>query len=86
MIFAKIFLDDDGNQILAVNDVNEAGDPSIAISVIPDGLGLCTLRLDYEDSVDGQEKCDKAFEEFDQRTAIAIRNQVAKSAGGFTSG
>lgn len=83
MIFCKIFNDDQGNQILVVNDVNEEGKPSISVSIVPDGLGVCTMRLGYEDSEDGWNKCDKAFDEFNKETAVLVRNQIVSGSRGF---
>lgn len=63
MDFAKIF-DTKHGQVAAIQQSNDEGAPEIRIffNLSPVGQGVSNLAFSYEDSDEGWDKCDAAFQ------------------------
>lgn len=85
--FAKLFEFDDIGQVLVMmraSNEDEAEDgekleAKIEISAMPDGLGVCTIRLFYRT----WERADKAFEGIDEVSARAFADKIIEMANPF---
>lgn len=69
--FAKLFRADDTGQVLVVLDEGDEG-PEIAISFKPDGLGVCSMKLNFKDSDEGWQAAEAAFSKIDSDAALGI--------------
>ena len=70
-MFAKLY-DTEVGQILAKIDTGEDGLPEVRIFFEPEGLGVCSLAITFnEDTEDGQwEKLDEVFEGLSEDTLV----------------
>lgn len=82
--FAKLFETERG-QILAKIDSGEDGAPEVRFYASPEGLGVCSVSLNYEDSEAGWDSAEHAFEKVDEAAAVqacaTIFEMAAKMRG-----
>lgn len=69
--FAKLFRADDTGQVLVVLDEGDEG-PEIAISFKPEGLGVCSVKLNFKDSDEGWQKAEHEFSKIDSDAALGL--------------
>jgi len=72
MTFAKLYNNENGDQILVVRGTNEAGNPAVNFSFIPDGLGLCSVGPSWKNNSKGWNSAEAYFEKVDEQSAIKI--------------
>ena len=75
-MFAKLFETDLG-QILVKIDEGDNG-PEIRYYFEPEGLGLCSIALQFADDEDGEawDKADSAFQKTDEGVAMSIVKRI----------
>lgn len=76
-MFAKLYGTDE-DQVLVKVDSNDEGRPEIRFYAKPEGLGLCSLAISFEDSDDGWDKAEKALKEMTEAKVrkILFENNV----------
>lgn len=85
--FVKVFNDPDFGQVAVMLDTNDEGQPSLFIIGKPQGFGLCKAGLSYEDSIEGEEKAEAAFEQITEEIALRIyRERVMDFVKEFEGG
>jgi len=75
--FAKLYHAEDVGQVLVLIDSGENG-PEVRISFKPDGLGICTIKLNFKDTDEGWDKAEKAFKQIDEKGAILAVKEAVK--------
>ena len=86
MEFAKIFNTEEYGQLCALlASENEESKPEIRVFCQPDGLGVCSTALIFNDSEAGYDEQEKAFNELTEDTVIAIAKPVFEMAVKFTA-
>lgn len=78
--FAKLF-DTEHGQILVKIDAGEDSAPEVRFFAEPPGLGVCSVALAFEDSDEGWDTAEQAFEKVDIEMAIRATAQLRKFAG-----
>lgn len=73
--FAKLFRADDTGQVLVVLDEGDEG-PEIQISFKPKGLGVCCMKLKFNDSDEGWQKAEHAFSKIDSDAALGLARKT----------
>lgn len=73
--FAKLFRADDTGQVLVVLDEGDEG-PEIQISFKPNGLGVCSMNLKFNDSDEGWQKAEHAFSKIDSDAALGLARKT----------
>lgn len=68
-MFAKIY-GPDVQQVLILKDEDEEGNPQLKIMTNADSGGIVSLGMGFDDTDDGWEKLDRAFEQMDEVTAL----------------
>ena len=79
--FAKIFQHEKYGQILVTNNEGDTGAPEVRVSYIPQDLGVCDTALKFNDSEEGGDLADKAFEKMDLNLATEMILQVERALG-----
>lgn len=73
--FAKLFQSEKYGQICVIKQGNDDLIPEIRFFVEPETLGVCQKALTFEDTDEGWDSCDKAFETIDVGVAeIAVKD------------
>lgn len=73
--FAKLFEVDGIGQILVTQDTSDDGLPSVFVSHMPEGYGVCTFCFSFADDEAGWESCDRAFQLMDEEKAADLVRQ-----------
>lgn len=81
--FAKIFNSDKFGQILIVTDIDDLGAPALKVSILPEGLGVCSTLVSFTDDDKGYEHLDKAFTGIDETIAEQIALNITKELKTF---
>ncbi|MFK7088653.1 hypothetical protein AAFM71_07530 [Chromobacterium violaceum] len=81
--FAKLFEIERG-QILVKLDAGEDGAPEIRFYAQPEGLGVCSVALAYEDSDKGWDAAEQVFEQIDEPKAMTAAAEIFQMAAKFT--
>jgi hypothetical protein len=68
-MFAKIYETEETGQVLMKVDQGDEG-PEVRFYFVPEGLGVCSMAMQYKDTGEGWEKADKFFEEMTEDRAI----------------
>jgi len=69
-VFAKVFQSDRHGQIIAMKKTDDdEGKPEVRFFVEPEGAGVCSIAIGYEDDDEGHERCISFFEALDPATA-----------------
>lgn len=71
-MFAKLFDCEEYGQLLVKIDANDDGAPEVRVFFEPDGLGVCSVGLSYEDSDEGWDKAEESFDSFTTESAKAV--------------
>ncbi|WJJ93412.1 hypothetical protein [Neopusillimonas aromaticivorans] len=69
-MFAKLF--GTTGQVLVVHQADDNGNPCIRFSCKPNGLGVCSFGLTWDDTDEGWDKAEKMFSEINEAEARAI--------------
>lgn len=75
--FAKLFETNIG-QVLVKMDTGEAG-PEVRFYYSPEGFGVCSLAVQFEESEEGFDRQEKAFELSDEAQAISIALKITST-------
>lgn len=81
MAFAKLW-GDGKDQVLMKIDTGEEGAPEVRFYCEPEGLGVCSFAIGFEDSDAGWDRAESAFSEIDEERARKI---VADAMGEFVA-
>lgn len=79
-MFAKLF-GHDNDQVLMKLDTGKEGNPEVRVFFEPEGLGVCSWALEFEDSEDGWDKAEKAFAAFEKEEILKIVSELKQSIG-----
>lgn len=83
MNFAKVF-DTERGQILVKLDAGDDGAPEIRFFAQPEGLGVCSVALSYEDSDKGWDAAEQVFEQIDEPKAMTAAAEIFRAAQELT--
>lgn len=72
MTFAKLFETEGAGQVLVKLDVDEKGAPEVRWYAQPEGLGVCSFALGFEDNDTGWAHAKKTFNSADVRQAATL--------------
>jgi len=76
-MFAKLYETQKHGQILVMLDSDtEESTPEVRFFVQPKGLGVCSFAMGFEDSQDGWENAETAFEKVDEAMALKVADSV----------
>lgn len=71
-MFAKLF-GGDSDQVLVKLDMNEDGNPEVRVYFEPEGFGVCSIAIGWnDDSDESWNLATKAFKKMDERSARAL--------------
>lgn len=79
--FAKLY--GTGRQILVMLQESDDGNPEIRFFTKPNGLGVCSFSVGYEDSDDGREKAAYYFDRVDEEQAWLWADRLDQAASEF---
>lgn len=77
-MFAKLYGPDD-DQVLITFDEGEDG-PEVRFSCQPQGLGVCSAAIHYEDNDDGWDKADDYFQSVDEGEARNVQRLIIEGS------
>lgn len=77
-MFAKLYGTDD-DQVLVMLDTNQDGDPCVRFSCKPEGVGVCTFSMGWDDTDDGWDKAEQYFANVDEEKARQIVSDTTLS-------
>jgi hypothetical protein len=85
--FAKLFNHPEtGDQMLMIMDRDEEGDPSLKFMYRPEGFGVVSITLGFDDDDDGWDECQSGFDEVDEDKMVEIYQRsvmpMIEQAGG----
>jgi hypothetical protein len=81
--FIKLFEFDDIGQVAVMMDTDEDCNPAVKIFFTPPDLGVCCMKLGFQDTDDGWDKQEKAFLMIDSDGAYsAAKSQIDMVSGG----
>ena len=80
--FAKLFSTTHG-QIVVIRQDGDEG-PEVRLYTQPDGLGVCSCAIKFQDTEAGQDGADATFAKIDEHAAIACTKDLRKWAGEIT--
>ena len=79
-MFAKLYEKEGIGQVLVKLDNSEKG-PEIRYYFVPEGLGVCSVAVEFNDNADSWDKADAAFERVNEEQAIQLaREMIQKMA------
>lgn len=84
MAFAKLYGNDD-NQVLVKLDQGEDG-PEVRFYFKPDGLGVCSVASEFEDTDEGWDAAESAFEKVNEEMAISTVGKMKAEFVGMLLG
>lgn len=80
-MFAKLY-GTDKDQVLVKIDMGEEGNPEIRVYCVPEGLGVCSVALAWDDDTDESwDKAEKGFREMTEEKARGMAEAVCKQMG-----
>lgn len=80
-MFAKLY-GTDKDQVLVKIDTNEDGNPEVRVFFVPDGLGVCSCALQWDDDTDASwDKAAAAFAGIDEEKARGMTAKVCEQLG-----
>lgn len=76
-MFAKLYETEETGQVLVKLDDGEKG-PEIRYYFVPEGLGVCTMALEFTDDDKGTawDKADTAFEKVNEEQALKLAKEM----------
>jgi len=84
MMFAKLYEPTPGNQVLVTLTRGDDG-PMLSIFCEPEGLGVCSSNLYWNDNDDGWDKAEKALAEMTEETAVSLTTTMREFGKDFSS-
>lgn len=81
-MFAKTY-GSDQEQILVKIDRNDEGKPEVRFYTEPEGLGVCSLAVVFNDDESGWAKAQKTFDEMTQDKAFKMAQRIKDATGGM---
>lgn len=85
LIFARTFLVEPYGQILAVAKETDDGRPEVQWSIVPPGLGLCSMGMGFEDNDEGWDRRDAYFAALVEESAAKAAHAITESIKELTS-
>ncbi|MCW8885553.1 MAG: hypothetical protein OQK12_09910 [Motiliproteus sp.] len=86
-MFAKIFESKEYGQLCAISSSeNDENKPEIRVFAEPDGLGVCSSAIMFEESDSGWSRRDTGFSKLDLTAAEAIAKPLFDFAAGMNKG
>lgn len=80
--FCKLFVDDEGRQILIMIDMDDESLPSVKFYFTPKGLGVCKLGPSWKDDSDKSwDSAEKYFKSITRELAIKISKEALSNLG-----
>lgn len=75
-MFAKLFETEIGQVLVKIDEKDNT--PEVRIFFEPDGLGVCSVALEFKDDESGNawDKADNCFEKTDQDVAVSMIKKV----------
>lgn len=67
-MFAKLF-GTGKDQVLVMHDTDDEGNPCIEIKAQPEGMGVCTFGISFNDTPEGEVQAQKVFDEMTEDQA-----------------
>jgi hypothetical protein len=68
-MFAKLFGPETDQVLVKLDAAPDSGAPEIRIYFQPPGLGVCSFALGFDDTEDGWDKAEAAFQKMDEDEA-----------------
>lgn len=79
--FAKLYTKGDDQVLVVLDQDIDEEKPIVAFYATPPGLGVCTIKMYYDNSEDGDIKARKFFDSVTEEKAWKVRDQILKAAG-----
>jgi hypothetical protein len=79
--FAKLYADEKIGQILVKLDSCESSKPEVRFFFQPENLGVCSFSLGFEDSDEGWDAADAAFDKVTQESAVELVSKTLEKWG-----
>lgn len=74
--FAKLFENERGQILVKLDSNADTAKPEVRFYVNPEDLGICSLAMSFEDSDNGWDMAEKAFEKIDFDSAVIMQNAI----------
>lgn len=74
-MFAKLYEPEKGQQILVKLDAGDEG-PEVRFYCQPEGLGVCSHAIGWDDTDEGWAEAEKAFSDITEETALEARDNM----------
>lgn len=78
-MFAKLFGTDD-DQVVALLQSGDDGEPEIRVLAQPKGLGVCFIGVSYEDTDAGWTRAETQFKELDEASVRLLAEPLYNAA------
>jgi hypothetical protein len=79
-MFAKLFTTEDRGQLLVVRQTNADGEPEMRAYCEPEGLGVCSVALSWDDDENGWDLQEACFERCTEESARKMTDGVFQQA------
>jgi hypothetical protein len=79
-LFAKLFTTEDRGQLLVVRQTNPDGDPEMRVYCEPEGLGVCSVALSWDDDDKGWDLQESCFERYTEELARKLTDNIFQQA------
>jgi hypothetical protein len=79
-MFAKLFTTEDRGQLLVVRQTNPDGDPEMRVYCEPEGLGVCSVALSWDDDDKGWDLQESCFERYTEELARKLTDNIFQQA------
>jgi hypothetical protein len=85
-MFAKLFTTKDRGQLLVVRQTNADGEPEMRTYCEPEGLGVCSVALVWQDDDEGWDLQEACFGRCTEETAREMTDRIFRVAAEMLSG
>lgn len=79
--FAKLFNAKEHGQIVVIIQSNDEDKPEVRFFFKPEGLGVCSTALVFDDSDAGWDECEQFFDSIDEEQAIKLVVEISERFG-----
>lgn len=79
--FAKLYADENIGQILVKLDSCESSKPEVRFFFQPENRVVCSFSLGFEDSDEGWDDAEAAFDRVTQESAVALVTETLEKLG-----
>lgn len=79
--FAKLFNTKEHGQIVVIMQSNDEDKPEVRYFFKPEGLGVCSTALAFNDSDAGWDECEQFFDSIDEEQAIKLVVGISERFG-----